>query len=127
MNILVLEDAEYRISGFKKMLDGHNFCITGEPSVAIGLLQLHPMDILFLDHDLYGQMHVPSGPGTGWEVCKFLVDNPQFMPKRVILHSHNVKGVAEMQKLLPNAEVKSYGYFIVEGEVIRDLEEKLIL
>lgn len=127
MKILILEDAEYRISSFKRMFIGHDWNLTGEPKTAINFLQSDEWDMLFLDHDLYGQIHVPSGEDTGWEVCKFLADNPQHMPKQVILHSHNAKGVEEMKKLLPNAEVKSFGYFTFDGEKLQDSPEKIII
>lgn len=127
-NVVILEDAIYRIEGFEKMFSGHNYVITGRAKSAINLLMSGAKkDMLFLDHDLDGKIHVPSGPGTGWEVCKFLAENQHFMPKRVILHSHNEKGVAEMKKVLPNAEIKSYGYFTFDGEKILDLEEKMII
>ena len=72
--------------------------------------------MLFLDHDLYGQIHVPSGDGTGWEVAKFIKDNFRYAPSKVFLHSHNEKGVKNMHDLLPWAKVAYFGLFKFDGE-----------
>ena len=58
---------------------------------------------VFLDHDLDDQVYVPSGSGTGYEVTEWLSKHPDRMPKKVILHSYNEIGRANMQKVLPES------------------------
>lgn len=125
MNVLVLEDAQYRIESFRKMFKLCNLVISEDTAFVINELKKNKWDILFLDHDLHGEIHVPSGPDTGWEICKFLLDNPDCMPKRVVLHSHNRKGVEEMKKILPSAEVRSFGTFIWRVNDLEDVDIKL--
>ena len=124
MNILIVEDAEYRIVIFREMFKGHNLVITGEPKEAINLLKTKKWDMLFLDHDLYGQIHVPSGDGTGWEVAKFIADTGlKYAPNKVYLHSHNERGVKNMKELLPWAKQKWFGLFSFDGKEIVDIEK----
>lgn len=126
MKILILEDAEKRIQVFREMFKGHNLHITGEPKEAIDLLKRHQWDMLFLDHDLYGKIHVPSGDGTGWEVAKWLSNNRTFLPTKVYLHSHNEKGVKEMRNVLPQSKIASFGTFRFNGTDIETIPSMLV-
>lgn len=110
------------------MFHFHDLFITGEPSDAIELLKQRNWDMLFLDHDLYGQQNVKSGPGTGWEVAKFLSEqkNLKYNPKEIFIHSHNEKGVKKMMALLPWAKQKWFGAFAFDGKVVFDLPNTLI-
>ena len=125
---MVLEDNPKRINVFNEMFHFHELWVVGEPKEAIELLKQKKWDILFLDHDLYGQIHVPSGPGTGWEVAKFLSkqENLKYNPKEVIIHSHNEKGAKNMQTLLPWAKMKWFGLFAFNGKEVFDLEPNLL-
>ena len=62
-----------------------------------------PFEIIFLDHDLDGQIYVPSGPGTGYEVAQWLKNHPEKMPGKVILHTCNEYGAVLMLEELPEA------------------------
>lgn len=54
--------------------------------------------VLDLDHDL-------GGNKTGYDICKFIVENKLVQCERVKLHSMNVVGMANMRQLLSH-----YGY-----------------
>lgn len=105
MRILVLEDAQERIELFKKLLIGHqvDFKETAESAIAT-LTEQEGYDMLFLDHDLGGQIYVDSGDGTGFEVAKKLVEDETIYNKNrsafVFVHSCNYYGAGNMQALL---------------------------
>ena len=95
LNILVLEDRDVRQRPFRQNNIGHNLVIVDDSKVCIDRLKSQTWDLLCLDHDLGGeeaQENQPSGEGTGWEVARFLAQNPQYKPDQVILHSSNGPG-----------------------------------
>ena len=61
------------------------------------------MGLRFLDHDLNGEIYVPSGPDTGYEVAEWLSKNPNKKPKKIIIHTCNEKAAPLMLKLLPGS------------------------
>ena len=73
---------------------------------AIGELNEESFDIVSLDHDLCGGVFEPSDEKSGAKVAHFIVamDNP---PKKVVLHSYNETGVAEMARILDDAECEA--------------------
>jgi CheY-like chemotaxis protein len=103
LNILVLEDDEERHKRFSRNLIGHDFVIVASVQSAIFYLKKKNWDMLYLDHDLGGQVYVPSGPNTGYEVAKWLEENPEYKPTKIILHSFNPVGAENMQQALPEA------------------------
>lgn len=103
MKILVLEDNFERQEQFRKNLVGHNVTITDSSKTAIEKLSSEKWDVLFLDHDLGGLVHVPSGENTGYEVAQLLEENKQFMPKYIIVHSLNEPGAKNIIRALSNA------------------------
>lgn len=101
--ILILEDDLERTKIFQKNLIGHEVCIIDTVAEAIQKLKEEDWTDLFLDHDLGGKVMVPSGPETGWEVAKWLSENPERQPNQIILHTFNGPGRANMKALLPQA------------------------
>ena len=109
LNILILDDDpnKDRIPAFKKKFIGNNVVWVQTAPEAIELLdKAEPSywDAIFLDHDLGGQAYVPSGPGTGYEVAKWLESHPDKKPKQIFLHSLNPVGRDNMKAALPEAE-----------------------
>ena len=101
MRILILEDDKKRQVTFKQNLIGHNVVIVETPQEAIALLESEEWEMLCLDHDLYGKVYVPSGPGTGYEVAEWLSIHKDRKPKKIFTHSFNEKGRAEILRVLP--------------------------
>lgn len=108
MNILILEDNADRQRQFRKNNIGHSVIVVDNAKEAIELLKSQTWDLLCLDHDLGGTQNVASGDGTGWEVARFLAENPQNKPANVVLHSLNGPGVQNMQAELPEAFVAPF-------------------
>lgn len=103
MKILILEDDENRMEIFKRNLIGHSITITEKSKEAIEYLKNNKYDYLYLDHDLGGKVMVASGENTGYEVAKWLEENPDRKPDHIILHSFNPVGSDNMKKALPEA------------------------
>jgi len=103
MKILILEDSPERHKAFLRWLIGHVVKITENAKDAIELLRAEDWDILFLDHDLGGEEMVVSGNGTGFEVAKWLAENPDNHPSKIVIHSYNPAGAMNMKSVLPTA------------------------
>ena len=87
------------------MFIGHHVeCVETAP-MAIRYLQETLYDSIFLDHDLGGRVLVASGPGTGYEVAKWLEEHPDRKPKQIFIHSFNPSGAANMSRALPEAQL----------------------
>lgn len=103
IKILILEDNPERQEEFKKNLVGHNVEIVDSSKIAIDKLKSEKWQLLFLDHDLGGQVYVESGDNTGYEVAKFLEENKHHMPSNIVVHSLNPVGAKNIIDALPNA------------------------
>ena len=103
--ILVLDDDITRQQIFKRKLIGHDVVQTSTVKSTIKRLEDEHFDAVFLDHDLGGTAYVDSGPGTGWEVAKWLANNPGCKPAKIFIHSFNPVGASNMARLLPEAVV----------------------
>jgi hypothetical protein len=79
--------------------------ITEDVDICIEKLKECTWDVLMLDHDLGGNVYVPSGGSepTGYDVAKWLRLNPEYKPEKIILHSLNPIGRKNMLKELPEA------------------------
>lgn len=104
MKILVLDDDLGRLSQFKQRLIGHVVCCVETAPEAIRKLSEELFDLFFTDHDLGGQVYQESGPGTGYEVAKWLVEHIDRKPNQIIIHSLNRNGALNIQSLLPDAK-----------------------
>jgi len=67
-------------------------------SGGIEALKNGPWDVVFLDHDLAS--FEDGKEKTGYDVVCFLEENPEFLPKRVIIVSSNPVGRRKMQDVL---------------------------
>jgi len=114
MRILVLDDDPARGAAFRRALVGHSVSVVTTAPEAIGRLAGGGWDAASLDHDLGGQQMAESGPGTGWEVARWLADNPDRIPREVVLHSLNPAGRARMAAVLPGA-AEAPGWWALGG------------
>lgn len=104
MRILILDDDLKRLATFRRKLIGAIVTCVEHVSDCIRELETNgPWDTFFCDHDLDGQIYVPSGPGTGYEVAQWLKNHPEKMPGKVILHTCNEYGAVCMLEELPEA------------------------
>lgn len=103
-SILILEDSEDRIVGFKKVVaelgDGFDLKIWHDaPSMIAECEQLFPNAALIcLDHDLNPQPGATVDPGTGLDVAQFLADFLPVCP--VLIHTSNTDRAYSMQNEL---------------------------
>ena len=103
MKILILDDMSIRHKAFKQNLIGHVVKCVETVKETIDSLNEETWDYLFLDHDLGGDVMVPSGPGTGYEVAQWLNKNVDKQPANIVIHSFNPDGAKNMASLLPKA------------------------
>lgn len=111
--ILLVEDSPDRVSSFKsrfrEALWPFNMCVTADSNEAISLLQKETFHVILLDHDLteahYGGDY--SQEDTGYEVAKFLAQNPQIARRNghIYVHTLNEHGRARIHGLLLSCSV----------------------
>ena len=89
MNVLILEDAKYRIKEFRSYMPFAK--IVKMVDDCIEQLEKESWDILFLDHDLDDDVYVnPDEYNTGSEVVRWIVKNKPEI-EQIIVHTHNEK------------------------------------
>ena len=121
MRILILEDDDNRNSTFQR-----NFCseqtevvIVKEAIHAINYLNNENWDVLFLDHDLGGAVHVAeTEENTGSAVARWLNVNPKKEPAIVIIHSLNNDGRLNMKRLIPKAIIFPFAWIKLNSYVL---------
>lgn len=103
MKIFILEDDINRINAFQKYLGNHSLTIVSEAMEAIKILEKDiTFDLMFLDHDLGGQIYVDvNEENTGSTVAKYL--SGKEFKGQIIIHSFNPIGVQNMINYLPNS------------------------
>lgn len=104
MKILILEDDPNRQEKFRKIIQNRGWGLTmvDTAEAAIRELKKEEFDMIFLDHDLGGEVYVSSDHrNTGAEVARFLNKNP--VKCSVVIHSLNVPGATVMAKLIPGS------------------------
>lgn len=98
--VFVLEDDPQRIVAFQDaaLAAGVDLTLAKDAFSAMTAFD-GPYDCLFLDHDLGGEVHVPSdAPNTGAAFCRHLMRSTA--RDRVIVHSYNQAGAMEMIRTL---------------------------
>lgn len=104
MKILILDDDKDHLKLFKQKLIGHAVECAETAHKAIELLEKNgQFDQIFLDHDLSGFEHQPSGKNTGYEVAEWVSEHDDKRPFRIVIHSFNVQGAQNILTLLPEA------------------------
>lgn len=122
MRILILDDSDSRLRIFREKLQGAAVTCTKYAKKCINFLNYDgPWNFVFLDHDLNGEIYVPSGPGTGYEVAEWLNKNPEKKPKNIIIHTCNEHAGPLMVKLLPEA-LWLPGIFMIDFQ-LKDLDD----
>jgi len=101
MKILILEDSKERIEWFKRIYKNHELFIFTDLVSAKNLIIFQEIDVLFLDHDLEEKNLEAVGLGlTGYDFCKFIVENYLCKHSAIFVHSMNPCGAAKMEELL---------------------------
>ena len=122
MNILILEDDPNRIGAFARALEtGNTVTVTDQVSEAIALLQSQRFDAVYLDHDLGGKQFVdPKDEPTGYHVAQWLVENSEYIPSVVFIHSHNAGRARQMAEMIPGSIYAPFPKCITDYRLIKD-------
>lgn len=100
MDVLILEDAKYRISSFREMLDFVPVIVSTAEDAIRELSHKDTWHYIFLDHDLGNEIYVDSSrKDCGMEVVRWLMKN-QIDTFAVVCHSHNEYARKEMVQTL---------------------------
>ena len=100
MKIFILEDDPHRITRFKQWYSHHDLTITDQAADAIEILKSEKFDLIFLDHDLGGQVYVDSSEkNTGYTVACELSSTVN-SDTTVVIHSMNPTGSNNMKAVL---------------------------
>ena len=121
--ILILEDDPARVIQFKSRMVGNHITVVDNPAEAMHELMKHSWDIVCLDHDLGGQVFVPSGVGTGYEVAAWLAEHPKYKPTHIVLHTLHDEGRANMLVRLPEAVALPGVWFMPFERLMHILED----
>ena len=121
-NVLFLDDDPIRWSSFEPAIqifgtkNGFNIDVIWVTSVnsAKDALSNRLFDSVFLDHDLGGVPFVDSGPGTGYEVAEFILEELDYLPPQIIIHSLNPAGSQNMQRVLPTSRIIPFPILLKE-------------
>jgi len=122
MLILILEDDNNRIARFMKELSfiGHELHFAETTSSAKKYLSENVYDVIFLDHDLGGEMMVDSDkPNTGYQVAKAIVGTAN-EDAYIVIHSMNPAGSNNMAAILPKAIVAPFTILNIQACVETD-------
>lgn len=113
MKILILEDDPFRIELFKVYLEPLNFQVTYCSQANEATAELYDnnnYDLIFLDHDLGGEVFVDSTrDDTGAAVARWLANEETIEGKpynrgiSIVIHSMNPAGQRNMQGILEAA------------------------
>ncbi len=106
--ILVLDDDRGRLVDFERQWGHHIVTCVTTAAQAIMMLEHFVFDLVFLDHDLGGQVFVSHAEiNTGAAVARWLEDpdNYRSVPKAIVIHSLNPSGAKYMAQALPYAMV----------------------
>ena len=103
--VLFLDDDMTRWSQFPAVLrhKGVNLTMVSEAEEAIAEMEQKQFNLIFLDHDLGGQVFVDNTKFvTGLKVARWLEEHPEYLSKvmKVVIHSMNPVGSADMLNCL---------------------------
>ncbi len=107
MNILVLDDDDYRHRSFRShLLVNHFLTQVNTYAEFVSAMERDTYDVLFLDHDLNYEEYVSKDENgrelTGYDAALWIVKNLQSeaRPSHIVIHSHNQGGAMQMYGVL---------------------------
>ena len=115
--IFTLEDSQERIDWIKT---NFNFA---DIDIAMDISEISNYkggyNLLMLDHDLGDRQMVDSSDkNTGYEFCKWLVENEKNKEIDIVIHSHNPYGAKAMEDLLIEYGFKNV-FQLTYGELVK--------
>lgn len=105
MKILIVEDSENRIKRFREQLVGCSVDIVKTAKLGIALCKTIKYDIIFLDHDLGGEIYADlNNQNTGYQVAREIITSINSNTPTII-HSCNGVGALDIQSLIRHADI----------------------
>lgn len=116
MKILILDDIQHRLNVFQKMHDGDEVVCCTHYLEFLEALSTQKWDLIRLDHDLgdfrdadtyvdgWGKIQEYNGCHAAMRICELPDDKK---PERVIVHSVNPTGSADMTRTLLKAGIET--------------------
>jgi CheY-like chemotaxis protein len=115
MKILIVEDDKTRIKWFKEELIGFKVDIVETAKLGIALCKSRKYDLIFLDHDLGGEIYVPSeNENTGYQVAKEIAKSIN-EETPIVVHSHNPAGAKNIHGVLNQTQLIPYSTLVTIG------------
>ena len=109
MNILILEDDPERWKVFRRTLSLRNnveivdTVEKAKDAVIASGIAFNPFDLIFIDHDLGGEVYVDSeNENTGYQFAKWLAENE--FDAKYVTHSLNPIGARNICAVLPGCD-----------------------
>jgi len=104
MRIFILEDNPDRMIKFRRELIGHEVDHAETVESGTNLVYNNRYDLLFLDHDLGGEIMVDSSePNTGYKLAEFIASFTSNKETPCVVHSCNPGGADNIVRALPHA------------------------
>ena len=122
MNVLILEDSKSRQRDFRSNLPWATIVETAES--CIKRLQKEDWDLVFLDHDLGGEIYVDAtNTNTGSEVVRWICgNNPKI--KKIVVHSLNDEAAYHMvvDLKMANYDAEAIPFMCLEFELYQAMK-----
>lgn len=105
MKVLFLDDDPNRRRIAREHFIGHELSEAETAKQAIDMLDKYsPFDLVHLDHDLGGEVFVPSDEVSGFAVAQHICSMEKAKrPRRIVVHSFNPVGANNMMHILRNS------------------------
>ncbi len=117
MKVLILEDEDYRIEGFREKLANHELFITKDPKEANKWLEEEQFGFIFLDHDLadgHYKQDTICNETTGLCTAEFLGDHPWLSKDaEIVVHSLNPNGRRRMMQAMQERNAREVPFTIL--------------
>jgi len=120
MLILILEDDSERIKWFTEQFGNNNLVVVNTVLAAREVIRkCRWFDVIFLDHDLGGEVYVDSDDKSGYAIVKEIVQHAMYVSQidkiKIVIHSWNEPAAKRMEMLLKenrfNVVRKKFGNF----------------
>lgn len=117
LRVLIVEDTPERQQALTALYRSHAWVLVETGARAVTLLNAYAFDLVSLDFNL-------RGPLNGLDVAQALAASPN-RQARVVIHSLNPKGAAQLARLLPEAVVYPVSRMVRSNATFKRLRSTL--
>ena len=119
LRVLIIEDTSDRQEILTSLYRNHAWILVSTAARAMTMLQAYPFDVISLDYNLAGEL-------TGRAVAEAIAQS-HHQNARIIVHSMNPAGAAELSTILPQAIQYPISRMARSNQVIKTIREKIDL